>query len=270
MNLPNVTACPRPVAAMNAMPTLDARAVCAYSVVVPFYNEAACAADLIAELNRALGALGQPYEILMMDDGSTDATPQILGGIEAVTPACRHIRLLPNRGQAAALYQGLQLATGAVIVTLDGDGQNDPADIPALLTRLAATDAPDMVVGIRARRKDSWLRRKISRLANAVRSRILGDGVTDSGCALKVFHREVRAAMIPIRTLYSFMPALAVGAGFRVAEMPVNHRPRAGGKSSYGLMVFLWRPVLDMLGVWWFTRRRFPQIRTDHGPKQDA
>jgi dolichol-phosphate mannosyltransferase len=252
------------------MPSLDDSAVCAWSVVVPFYNEAACAADLLAELNRTLVALGRPYEILMMDDGSADATPQILAAIASATPACRHVRLQPNRGQAAALYHGLHLAAGEVIITLDGDGQNDPADIPALLARLAAADWPDMVVGIRARRKDSWLRRKISRLANAVRSRVLGDGVTDSGCALKVFRREVREAMIPIRTLYSFMPALAVGAGFRVVELPVNHRPRAGGKSSYGLMVFLWRPVLDMLGVWWFTSRRFPPIRAERGPTTGA
>ncbi len=243
---------------ISEMPVSDP---CAWSVVVPFYNEAACAAALLAELNHVLGALGRPYEILMVDDGSKDATPQILAGISAATPACRHLRLEPNRGQAAALLYGLNQARGEILITLDGDGQNDPADIPALLARLAAADHPDMVVGIRAQRKDSWLRRKISRLANGVRSRVLGDGVSDSGCALKVFHREVREAMIPIRTLYSFMPALAVAAGFRVVEMPVNHRARAGGTSSYGLGVFLWRPFLDMMGMWWFTQRRFPQVR---------
>ena len=118
-----------------------------------------------------------------------------------------------------------------------------------------------MVVGIRKHRQDSAFRRRISKFANAVRSRILRDGMTDSGCALKVFRRELVASMIPIRTLYSFMPAMAVAGGFRVVEIPVNHRPRTGGTSSYGLVVFLWRPVLDLLGMWWFTRRRFPQVR---------
>jgi dolichol-phosphate mannosyltransferase len=140
---------------------------------------------------------------------------------------------------------------------MDGDGQNCPADVPGLL---AGRGNADMIVGIRQNRQDSWLRRKISRLANAVRSRILGDGMRDGGCALKVFRREVVSSFIPIRTLYSFMPAMAVAAGFRVVEAPVTHRARGGGKSNYGLQVFLWRPVLDLLGVWWFSRRRFREF----------
>ncbi len=232
-----------------------------FSVVVPFYNEAANAGALLGEILSVLRAMGRPFEVLMMDDGSADATPQVLAGFVKENAECRHIRLVPNRGQASAVYHGLHFAKGSLMITMDGDGQNDPADIPALLKRLNEGDAPDMVVGIRKHRQDSAFRRKISKFANAVRSRILRDGMSDSGCALKVFRREVVASLIPIRTLYSFMPAMAVAAGFRVVQIPVNHRPRLGGTSSYGFVVFLWRPVLDLLGMWWFTRRRFPQVR---------
>lgn len=233
-----------------------------FSVVVPFYNEEANLRSLIGEILGVMHAMGRPFEVLMMDDGSRDSTPKLLEAICQAHPECRHLRLVPNRGQASAVYHGLQRAAGAFIVTMDGDGQNDPADIPALVRRLDEPDAPDMVVGIRKNRQDSAFRRRISKLANAVRSRILRDGMTDSGCALKVFRHEVVASMIPIRTLYSFMPAMAVAAGFRAVQIPVNHRARTGGNSSYGLVVFLWRPVLDLLGMWWFTRRRFPQVRS--------
>jgi glycosyltransferase involved in cell wall biosynthesis len=166
------------------------------------------------------------------------------------------VRQSPNQGQAAALYRGMRLAGAPVIVTLDGDGQNDPADIAPMLARLAESGA-DMVAGVRVQRNDSWLRRRMSRIANRVRSRILRDGVRDTGCGLKAFRREVVDAFLPIRTLYSFMPALAVAAGFRVVEQPVGHRARRADVSKYGLGVMLWRPLLDLLGVWWFTRRRF-------------
>jgi glycosyltransferase involved in cell wall biosynthesis len=233
-----------------------------YSVVIPFYNEAANAAALLEEVNATLSSLAAPYEVLMVDDGSADQCAEILAEIAAAQPQCKLIRLSPNGGQAAALYRGLKAATAPLIITLDGDGQNCPGDIPQLLPGL---ENADMVVGVRVNRQDGWLRRKISSLANAVRGRLLGDGMSDSGCALKVFRREVISAFIPIRTLYSFMPAMAVAGGFRVAEAPVRHRARGGGKSSYGLRVFLWRPVLDLLGVWWFTRRRFREARTAPG-----
>ena len=135
---------------------------------------------------------------------------------------------------------------------MDGDGQNAPADIPVLLQHL---EQADLVCGIRAERNDSTLRRWMSRLANRVRGRLLGDGMLDSGCALKVMRREVVSALVPIRTLYSFIPALAVAAGFRVAEVPVHHRSRNGGRSNYGLRAFVLMPLVDMLGLLWFRRR---------------
>jgi len=223
-------------------------------VVVPFFDEEENAPGLLAEIEAAMDALGAPWELLMVDDGSRDRTGAQLAAAAARRPELRYLRLPVNRGQAVALDAGLRRARGEILITLDGDGQNDPADIPALLARL---DAADMVVGIRVGRRDSWLRRAMSRLANAVRGRLLADGMQDSGCALKVFRAEVVDALLPMRTLYSFMPALARAGGFRLAEIPVRHRPRGGGRSSYGLGAFLWRPTLDLFGVWWLRHRTF-------------
>lgn len=231
-----------------------------FSVVIPFYNEAANAEALLTEIHSVMTRISPNYEIVMVNDGSADATLEILSAAATAHAQCHLLNLTPNRGQASALFHGLKLASAPLIITMDGDGQNCPADIPGLLAKLGDTD---MIVGIRMNRQDTWLRRRISRFANAVRSRILGDGVSDSGCALKIFRREVVSAFVPIRTLYSFMPALAVAAGFHVKQAPVTHRARGGGKSSYGLVVFLWRPLLDLLGVWWFCRRRFPETATN-------
>ncbi|MBZ0088967.1 MAG: glycosyltransferase family 2 protein, partial [Thermoanaerobaculia bacterium] len=227
----------------------------AISLVIPFYDEEACVEEVCREALRALDSLGLDYELIAVDDGSRDATPARLTALATSTPRLRWLSWQPNRGQGAALYRGLHAARAPLVATMDGDGQNDPADLEVLLDRLRAAPAADLVVGIRADRHDSRLRRWMSRVANAVRGRVLRDRVHDSGCALRVFRREVVDALIPIRTLYSFIPALAVASGFRVAEVRVRHRGRAGGRSSYGLGVMLWRPLVDMLGVLWFTRR---------------
>jgi len=225
------------------------------SVVVPFYNEAESILPLLTELNESLLTLKKRCEIIAVDDGSTDDTGEKLLVAAAHFPSLTFLQHRINRGQAAALWTGFAAARGAIIVTIDGDGQNDPADIPRLLQALE--EGADLVSGERVNRQDSTLRRWMSRIANRVRSRILGDGVHDTGCALKVFRREVCASFIPIRTLYSFIPALAVSAGFRVVELPVAHRSRKAGISKYGLGVMLWRPLVDLIGVCWFTRRRF-------------
>jgi glycosyltransferase involved in cell wall biosynthesis len=222
---------------------------------VPFFNEAEGIRELLAELRAAMDGLGADYEVLAVNDGSRDSTGAILDATADAWPQCRVLHFEKNCGQAAAILTGMMASIGPVVITLDGDGQNVPADIPKLL---AALDGADLVCGIRAQRRDSWLRRKMSRLANAIRGRVLGDGVRDTGCALKAMRREVVGAMLPIRTLYSFIPALAVAAGFRVAELPVRHRERRGGQSSYGLRAFLWRPLVDMLGILWFKSRRCP------------
>jgi glycosyltransferase involved in cell wall biosynthesis len=222
--------------------------------VIPFHDEEASARFVIEELRAELDRLGRTFEIVAVDDGSTDRTREILDASAREDARVRVLHASHNQGQAAALFWGLREARAPIVVTMDGDGQNDPAGIPLLLVAL---DGADMVVGIRANRQDSWSRRAMSRLANAVRGRLLGDRLRDSGCALKVMRREVAESFLPIRTLYSFMPAFAVAAGFRLAEREVPHRARRGGASSYGLRQFLWRPLLDLWGVWWFRRRRF-------------
>ncbi len=236
----------------------------AYSILIPFFNEAESCSALLGEVRAVLSGLGGESEVIAVDDGSRDGTLAILRELSASWSALRVISFVRNCGQAAALYAAMAAARAPILVTLDGDGQNDPADIPLLLARLGEAD---LVAGVRAERQDSWLRRRMSRFANGIRSRLLGDGMTDSGCALKAFRREVVPAFLPMRTLYSFMPALAIAAGFKVVEQPVRHRERRSGTSKYGLGVMLWRPALDMLGVWWWRHRRFPLPEINAEPK---
>ena len=236
----------------------------ALSLIIPFFNEEQGVEVFLEELREAVDdivkkagenpALG--CEVLLINDGSTDQTSSLLSQACFNRPGWQFVDLTRNVGQAAALYAGINMAKGRRLVLLDGDGQNDPADIPRLLALLDA--GADLAVGVRARRRDRWQRRLMSRLANAVRRRILHDGVRDTGCGLKAMKREVVDALIPVRTLYSFIPALAVAAGFRVAETAVNHRPRRGGESKYGLQQFWCWPLLDTFGIWWFNHRRCP------------
>jgi dolichol-phosphate mannosyltransferase len=224
-----------------------------FSVVIPFYNEESAIPDLLAEVLEVMDGMGRSYECLCVDDGSRDGTPDRIRSFgDSPSSPVRMIRFPENRGQGAALYRGLQEAAGEVVITLDGDGQNHPGDIARLFELL---ESSDLVCGIRAERKDSWLRRSMSRLANGVRGWLLRDGVSDAGCALKVMRREVVYSLIPLKTLYSFIPAMAAAAGFRIVETPVRHRQRHGGKTSYGLLVFLWRPLVDLMGLAWYRRR---------------
>lgn len=227
------------------------------SAVVPFYNEGENILGVLGELRLALDGLNLSYEVLAVDDGSADDTGQKLRQVARSWPQLCVLSHAKNSGQAAALWTAFQKATGELVAILDGDGQNDPSALQAMISQLGVAKA-DMVAGVRAKRRDSLLRRMMSRTANRVRQIFLKDGVSDSGCALKVMRREVCGAFIPLRTLYSFMPALAVVAGFKVVEMAVPHRERTAGLSKYGLMAMLWRPALDMVGVWWFGCRRFP------------
>jgi dolichol-phosphate mannosyltransferase len=231
-----------------------------YSIVIPVYNEEEVIGSLLDEFRSFASLWCDDYELLVVDDGSSDRTPFIVRDRFAGWAQGKLIRFNRNSGQAAALYYGMKYARGEVLILMDGDGQNDPRDIPAVLAPL---DRLDMVVGIRSNRQDSFIRRKMSRLANVVRGWILKDGVADTGCGIKAFRRSVVEAFIPIRTLYSFMPALAVSAGFSLGQVPVHHRARKGGKSKYGVRQFLWRPLVDLIGVWWFSRRRFPLAKEE-------
>jgi len=234
-----------------------------YSVVVPFYNEEAAAPILLQEILGVLRRLDAPAECLCIDDGSRDGTLGVLNAFAAAPGSPVRVVAFPeNRGQAAALWAGFQEARGRIVVTLDGDGQNDPADIPVLIRHL---DGADLVCGFRKSRNDSALRRAMSRLANRVRGRLLGDNMQDSGCAMKAMRREVLHSLVPIRTLYSFIPAMAVAGGFRLVEVPVRHRSRVGGKSNYGLLKFAVMPLVDMLGLLWFRKRRLTMCADGFG-----
>jgi len=218
------------------------------SVVVPLFNEEQSVAILQRELADALAGLD--YEIIFVDDGSQDETVARI----ATDPRTRLLRFEKNAGQSAAIFAGLQAVRSEVAVLIDGDLQNDPADIPRLLAEISR--GADLVCGYRAQRKDTLLKRITSRVANFVRSRFTRDGVRDTGCTLKAMRRDCIAALVPFKGMHRFIPALVKGAGYRLVEIPVNHRPRRFGQSKYGLGNRALRATIDMFGVRWLLSRR--------------
>lgn len=218
------------------------------SVIVPVFNEEENISILQSELREALDGLD--YEIVFVDDGSVDCTVERI----ETAPNVRLIRFEKNTGQSAAIYAGLQAARGANAVLIDGDLQNDPADIPRLLAEVAR--GADLVCGYRINRQDTLVKQLTSRIANAVRSRFTKDGVRDTGCTLKAIRRECISALIPFKGMHRFIPALIKGAGYRLVEIPVNHRPRRFGQSKYGLGNRALRATIDMFGVRWLLSRR--------------
>jgi len=220
----------------------------AVSVIVPLFNEEENISILQSELRAALDGLD--YEIVFVDDGSLDCTVERI----ETAPNVLLIRFEKNTGQSAAIYAGLQAARGANAVLIDGDLQNDPADIPRLLAEVAR--GADLVCGYRINRQDTLVKRLTSRIANAVRSRFTKDGVRDTGCTLKAMRRECISALVPFKGMHRFIPALIKGAGYRVVEIPVNHRPRRFGQSKYGLGNRALRATIDMFGVRWLLSRR--------------
>ena len=222
----------------------------ALSLVVPVYNEEGNVLPLVEKTMPVLEALRRPFEIILVNDGSTDGTAAEIAAASARWPQMRELRMEKNSGQAIALLTGLRAARGEFLFMMDGDGQNDPRDYPALL-ELVESGAVDLACGWRVDRHDSTLRRIMSRIANVVRGAILKDGVHDSGCQLRVMRREVREAFFPMELMQSFIPALAVAAGFRVGEKPVRHHSRHHGQSKYGFFRLLWRPAIAMLWLRW-------------------
>jgi glycosyltransferase involved in cell wall biosynthesis len=218
------------------------------SVVVPVFNEAENMSILQSELRAALSRLD--HEIIFVDDGSTDHSA---ARIESA-PNVRLIRFEKNTGQSAALYAGIRAARGKVIVTIDSDLQNDPADIPRLFEQISR--GADLVCCYRAKRKDRFAKRLSSRIANFVRSRFARDYVRDTGCTLKAMRRECVTALIPFKGMHRFIPALIRGAGYRLIEIPVNHRPRRFGQTKYGFGSRAFRATIDMFGVRWLLSRR--------------
>src|SRR5256714_6784756 len=218
------------------------------SVVVPLYNEEQSVAMLQRELADAL--TGLDYEIIFVDDGSQDETVARV----AANPRTRVLHFEKNAGQSAAIFAGLQAVRSEVAVLIDGDLQNDPADIPRLLEEISR--GADLVCGYRARRKDTITKRLTSRIANFVRSRFTKDYVRDTGCTLKAMRRECAEALIPFKGMHRFIPALIRGAGYKLVEIPVNHRPRRFGQTKYGFGSRALRDTADTFGVRWLLSRR--------------
>jgi len=218
------------------------------SVIVPLFNEEENVPILQAELRAALRSID--HEFIFVDDGSADQTVERIEN----APNLRVIRFEKNAGQSAAMYAGLQAARGAIVVLIDGDLQNDPADIPKLVDEISR--GADLVCGYRALRRDTRVKRLTSRIANAVRSRYTKDGVRDTGCTLKAMRRECVGALFPFKGMHRFIPALIKDAGYQLVEIPVNHRPRRFGQTKYGLGNRAVRATVDMFGVRWLLSRR--------------
>jgi dolichol-phosphate mannosyltransferase len=232
------------------------------SVVIPVCNEEANVLPLAREIAAALA--GRPFEILFVDDGSTDATATQVLEARREIPSVRLLRHSRRSGQSAAVHSGVRHARAEWIATLDGDGQNDPADIPALVAAgvAARRTAPGvlLVMGNRTKRRDTWLRRLSSRVANGVRGGLLGDGTPDTGCGLKVFHRATFLDLPYFDHMHRFVPALFQRHGAAVISVPVNHRPRLQGQSKYGLFNRLWVGIVDLFGVMWLKSRYRPGL----------
>ncbi len=233
------------------------------SVVIPVYNEQDNILPLVAEIRAALDGRVD-YELIYVDDGSTDATAGRLVEAGRDLARLRVLRHVSSCGQSTAIRTGVRAARAPWIATLDGDGQNDPADLPRLLVAAQAPDRPgdlELIAGYRRNRRDSWLKRLSSRVANGVRSRLLADATPDTGCGLKVFRRETFLALPYFDHMHRFLPALVIRNGGSVRSVEVSHRPRERGRSKYGLHNRLWVGLVDLAGVMWLQRRaRLPQI----------
>jgi len=234
----------------------------AVSIVVPVRNEAGNIAPLVAEIAKALEGQWR-FEIVYVNDGSSDETAAELVRLTTQYPWLRHIRHRESCGQSAAVRTGVTAARAPLVVTLDGDGQNDPAFIPAIVRALeAGTPSVGLIAGQRTGRKASAFKKFQSRIANIVRGAVLRDGTRDTGCGLKAFRRDVFLTLPYFDGLHRFLPALVRREGYAIGYVDVVDRPRAHGVSNYGMWDRLWIGILDLAGVWWLIRRkkRIPEI----------
>lgn len=222
------------------------------SLVIPVFNEEENIQSLCKNIQEALDSLRQPYEVIFVDDGSQDGTLPRLMEIKSAFPALRILSFQKNAGQAAAFDAGFKAARGEIVVTLDGDGQYDPHDIPRLLQSIKDYDA---VVGWRHKRQDTFLRRLVSRLGNQVRRYCTGDTLHDTGCSLAAYKRTALGSIKLYKGLHRFIPSLLVMAGHRVLEVPVNHFPRSRGKSKYGFWNRVFQVMTDLFVLRWMKRR---------------
>ena len=231
-----------------------------YSIVIPLKNEAGNIQELLEEVEACMQPLNQPWELICINDGSTDNSQEILEKISQQKNWLRVVTFTQNFGQSSAFTAGFKLARGEYVITLDGDRQNDPADIPKLI---AALDNHDMVCGYRVNRRDSCVKKITSFLANKVRRRLCQDGVRDTGCSLKIYRTSALKEIKMFQGMHRFLPALFSNEGFSVCEIPVNHRERTRGTSHYSFFNRSFNTIADMLAVRWMRKRHLQyQIKT--------
>lgn len=223
------------------------------SVICPFYNERGNLGDLFLRLKHVLDGVGEAWEMIFVDDGSTDGGPEFLRSLAARDSRVQVLELDQNHGLSTALYAGFQQANGNIFVTLDADLQNPPEEIPKLLDALKGYD---VVTGIRTKRHDSFLRKVSSEIANAVRRTVTGDHLLDVGCSLRAFRREVAKVFYPYDGMHRFFMTAAEAQGFKIRQMPVDHASRRAGKSKYGIRNRLFKALGDLYAFKWIIRRK--------------
>lgn len=223
------------------------------SVVIPFYNEEDNLEPLVMELEAVLQSTGRTFEIICIDDCSTDASLAVVKRMQAPRPFLRVVRHRLNSGESIGQATGFHLACGAVVITMDADQQHDPADIPAFLTALSPEVAA--VCGIRKNREDNWVRRVSSRIANRFRNAVTGDRISDAGCTFRAIRRPALREVPVFNGLHRFLPSILRYQGYQVVEIPVHHRPRTRGQAKYGIGNRLWRGLRDCLAMRWYRDR---------------
>ncbi len=237
------------------------------SIIVPVFNEAENVLPLAQEVTAAFAPVAPDYELVFVDDCSTDATWAKIQAAHQADARVRGLRHQKNSGQSAALWTGIQATRSPVIATLDGDLQNDPAELPKMLAELGQYD---FVCGMRVARQDNFVRRASSRIARWARTAVLGTDFQDTGCALRVFKRATVAGLFGFNGLHRFLPVLVQGAGFTIREIPVHHRPRVAGVSKYGVWNRLGRGIVDLFAIAWYQRRRTRPVAVTEWPDPGA
>ena len=227
------------------------------SIIVPVYDEEDNVLPLSREIARALDKEPRTFELVFVDDASRDKTWDRIQEARRLDPRVRGVRLAHNSGQSAALWTGIQSSTGGIVGTLDGDLQNDPADLPRMFAEL---NNVDFVSGVRVNRQDAWLRRISSGIARRARKAVLGVDFRDTGCALRAFKRAALEGIFPFHGWHRFLPILVEGGGATTKEVPVNHRPRVAGVSKYGVWDRFGRGIFDLIGVRWYQKRRLRRV----------